>query len=195
MSPVKNIPQICHHWNSSLFSSMHSLKGSNFPPFSTFKCLFPLHHLLLSVALIHIPLQTLSSYFVKDMTVNEALKVEAFIVFFFQYSVYYKAWRWYVCNHFICLTLCNLMDCSLPGSSVHEIFLTRILACVVISSSRGSCWPRDQTSVSCIARGFFFFLPLSHLGSPKMVYFLVFCFTDQTICYVSKTKDSFKWCH
>ena len=119
----------------------------------------------------------------------------SFHCFFFQYSVYYKAWRWYVCNHFICLTLCNLMDCSLPGSSVHEIFLTRILACVVISSSRGSCWPRDQTSVSCIARGFFFFLPLSHLGSPKMVYFLVFCFTDQTICYVSKTKDSFKWCH
>ena len=83
LSPVKNIPQICHHWNSSLFSSMHSLKGPNFPPFPTFKSLFPLHHLLLSVALIHIPLQTLSSYFVKDMTVSAALKVEAFIVFFF----------------------------------------------------------------------------------------------------------------
>ena len=36
-----------------------------------------------------------------------------------------------------CLTLCNPMDCSWPGSSVHGISQTRILEWVAISSSRG----------------------------------------------------------
>ena len=48
-----------------------------------------------------------------------------------------------------CLTLCDPMDCSLPGSSVHGILQARILEWVAISSSRGSSWPRDQTCVSC----------------------------------------------
>ena len=43
------------------------------------------------------------------------------------------------------------MDCSLPGSSVHEIFQARILEWVAISYSRGSSWPRDQTHISCIS--------------------------------------------
>ena len=34
-----------------------------------------------------------------------------------------------------CLTLCNIMDCSPPGSSVHEISQARILEWVVISFS------------------------------------------------------------
>ena len=34
-----------------------------------------------------------------------------------------------------CLTLCNPMDCSLPGSSVHGIFQARILEWVAISFS------------------------------------------------------------
>jgi len=37
-----------------------------------------------------------------------------------------------------CLTLCNSMDCSLPGSSVHRIFQARILEWVAISFSRTS---------------------------------------------------------
>ena len=37
-----------------------------------------------------------------------------------------------------CLTLCNPMDCSLPGSSVHGILQARILEWVTISSPRGS---------------------------------------------------------
>ena len=35
----------------------------------------------------------------------------------------------------LCLTLCNPMDCSLPGSSVHGIFQARVLEWVAISSS------------------------------------------------------------
>ena len=50
-----------------------------------------------------------------------------------------------------CLTLCNSMDCSLPGSSVHRIFQARILEWVVNSSSKGSSWPRGQTHISCIS--------------------------------------------
>ena len=44
------------------------------------------------------------------------------------------------------------MGCSLPDSSVHGIFQTRILEYGAISFSRGSSWPRDQTCVSCIGR-------------------------------------------
>ena len=44
-----------------------------------------------------------------------------------------------------CSTLCDPVDCSLPGSSVHGIFQARVLAWVAISFSRGSSWPRDLT--------------------------------------------------
>ena len=50
-----------------------------------------------------------------------------------------------------CLTLCDSMDCSPPGSSVHWIFLEQILEWVAISSFRGSSQPRDLTQVSCIS--------------------------------------------
>ena len=53
-----------------------------------------------------------------------------------------------------CLTLCDPMDCSLPGSSVHRIE-ARILEWVAIPFSRGSSWPRDRSQVSCIAGRFF----------------------------------------
>ena len=51
--------------------------------------------------------------------------------------------------------LCDLMDCSLPRSSVRGILQARILEWVAIPFSRGSSWPRDQTWVSCIASKFF----------------------------------------
>ena len=48
----------------------------------------------------------------------------------------------------LCPTLCDPMDCSLPGFSVHGIFQGRILEWVAISFSRGSSWPRDRTQDS-----------------------------------------------
>ena len=54
-----------------------------------------------------------------------------------------------------CLTLCDPMDCSLLGSSVHGILQTRILEWVAIPFSRRSFPPRDQTPVSCTAGRFF----------------------------------------
>ena len=54
-----------------------------------------------------------------------------------------------------CLTLCDPMDCSTPGSSVHVILQARILEWVAILFSRGSSQPRNRTPVSCIAGRFF----------------------------------------
>ena len=45
----------------------------------------------------------------------------------------------------LCLTVCNPMDCSPPGSSVHEILQARILECIAIASFRGSSLPRVPT--------------------------------------------------
>ena len=46
-------------------------------------------------------------------------------------------------------TLCDPIDCSLPGSSVHGIFQVIVLEWIAISFLRGSSQPRDQTRVSC----------------------------------------------
>ena len=49
-----------------------------------------------------------------------------------------------------CPTLCDPMECWLPGTPVHGIFQARILEWVAISFSRGSSRPRDRTRVFCI---------------------------------------------
>ena len=63
----------------------------------------------------------------------------------------------------LCLTLCDPVGSSRPGSSVHGILQARILERVAMPSSRGSSQPRHRTQVSHIADGFF---RLSHQGSP-----------------------------
>ena len=59
--------------------------------------------------------------------------------------------------------LCDPMDYSPPGPSVHGILQTRILEWVAMASSRGSSQHRDQTQVSCITGRFFYHL--SYQGS------------------------------
>ena len=63
-------------------------------------------------------------------------------------------WAWHACCYFSCVQLCDNMDCSLPGSSVHGVLQAGILEWVAISSSRGSSWPGNWTCVSyfCIGR-------------------------------------------
>ena len=53
----------------------------------------------------------------------------------------------------LCPTLCDPMDCSPPGSSVHGILQARILEWAAVS--RGSSRSRDRTQVSHVAGGFF----------------------------------------
>ena len=55
----------------------------------------------------------------------------------------------------LCPTLCDPLDCSLPGSSVPGISQARILEWSAMPFSRGSSQPRDQTRVSCLADRFF----------------------------------------
>ena len=66
--------------------------------------------------------------------------------------------------------LCNPMDYSLQGSSVHGILQVRILELVAIPFSRGSSQPKDRTQFSHTADRFFtiwILHHLSHQGSPK----------------------------
>ena len=67
-----------------------------------------------------------------------------------------------------CPTLCNPMDCSLSGSSVHGISQARVLEWIAISFSRGSSRPTDQTRASPHCRQM-----LDHLsqqGSPAFTF-------------------------
>ena len=51
----------------------------------------------------------------------------------------------------LCPTLCDPVDYSLLGSSLHGILQARILEWVAIAFSRGASQPRDRTCVSHIA--------------------------------------------
>ena len=53
--------------------------------------------------------------------------------------------------------LCDPINYSPPGSSIHGILQAKILAPVAIAFFRGSSQPRDQTCISCTAGGFFTF--------------------------------------
>ena len=54
-----------------------------------------------------------------------------------------------------CPTLCDPVDCSLLGSSLHGTLQARILEWVAISFSKGASQPRDRSQVSHIAVRFF----------------------------------------
>ena len=68
---------------------------------------------------------------------------------------------WLVCAVLSCFSraqLCDAMNCSPPGSSVHEIFQARILECITMSSSRRSSWlrnPDEYLMPPLFAGGFF----------------------------------------
>ena len=66
-----------------------------------------------------------------------------------------------------CLTLCDPMDCSPLGSSVHGILQARILEWVAMPSSKGSPRPRDKTCVSYISYTDWQVSPLSLAPSGK----------------------------
>ena len=83
-----------------------------------------------------------------------------------------------------CSTLCNPMDCSLPGSSVHGIFQARILEWIAISFSRRSSRHRDWTQVSRVVGRHF--TVLSHPESPRTIIKPI----NSTLGYISKKKTT-----
>ena len=64
----------------------------------------------------------------------------------------------------LCLTLCNLMGCSTPGSSIHGTSKGRILEWAATSFSRRSSWPRDFLDPGLL-NGRQILYHLSHQGS------------------------------
>ena len=50
----------------------------------------------------------------------------------------------------LCPTLCDPMDCSLPGSSIHGIFQARVLEWVAIAFSSAWKWKVKVKSLSCV---------------------------------------------
>ena len=66
----------------------------------------------------------------------------------------------------LCPALCDPMDYSRPGSSVHGIHQARILEWVAVPSSRGSSQPRDRTCISCLLHWQMGSSPLAPPGKP-----------------------------
>ena len=117
---------------------------------------FPVHHQLLELAQTHV-------YQVSDaIQSSHPLLVVTVGVFLnsLELQLLLAGTCWIAQSY---LTLCDFIDYSPPGSSIHGIFHARILEWVAISSSRGSFWPRNQTCIFCIAGRYFL---LSHPGSP-----------------------------
>ena len=89
----------------------------------------------------------------------------------------------YVCSVAqLCLNLCDPIDCSPPGSSVHGIFQARILEWVDISYSRGSSQPRNCAYVSCVSctgRRILHYCTLSHCIQGKH------CFRHTNPCWTT----------
>ena len=70
------------------------------------------------------------------------------------------------------VSLCSLVDCSLPDSSVYGILQARILERVAISSSRNLPTQGSNQRLLCLLHWQAGSLLLSHLGSPKVLYSL-----------------------
>ena len=70
-----------------------------------------------------------------------------------------------------CPTLCDLMYCKLPGSSVHGIFQARILEWVAMPFSRGSSYSRDRTWVSWTVGRFFIIWATRDMVSLSFLFF------------------------
>ena len=68
----------------------------------------------------------------------------------------------------LCPTLCDPLDYSLPGSSVHGIFQARILEWVAVPSSRGSSQFRERTRIFCGSYIAGRFLTVEPLGKPHI---------------------------
>ena len=87
---------------------------------------------------------------VKHLKSRKSIKSFIYLVSIIYFCIPINFACMYVCVQ-SCPTLCDPMDCSPPGPSVHGILQARILEWIAISYSRGSSRPRNQTWISCIS--------------------------------------------
>ena len=66
----------------------------------------------------------------------------------YEYYHMYSYMCTYVLSHFCHVRLCDLIDYSLPGSSVLGILQDNPMEWIAMPSSMGSSWPEDQTYIS-----------------------------------------------
>ena len=76
------------------------------------------------------------------------------------------------------VALCNTMDCSPPGPSVHGLLQARIMVWVAIPFSRGSSLIQGLNLGLPHYRQIFFY-HLSHLGSPLLPCILICSFEQE----------------
>ena len=85
------------------------------------------------------------------------------------------------CTQFLVVSDCDPMDCSTPGSSIHGIFLSRVVEWVAISYSRGIFLTQGlNLCLLCVLNWQTYFLSLCHLGSPYVcvyIYIYVYIYT------------------
>ena len=86
-----------------------------------------------------------------------------FLIYLYKQLNYLMKTEWCLVTK-SCLTLCDPMDCSPPGSSVHGISQARILEWDAISFSNGYSRPRDWTQVSCIGRWILYYWAIREAG-------------------------------
>ena len=127
-------------WASSypIFPFLCSFTGVTPAQYECLPLLYPSRHFLQCVSTL-----ILMSAFLKDQTAKHFwFKSCKIIIFIMKVEMLVSQ---------LCPVLCDPMDCSLPGSSVHGVLHARILEWVAMPSSRGSPQLGDQTWVSCNA--------------------------------------------
>ena len=91
-----------------------------------------------------------------------------------------------------CLTLCDPINCSPPGFSVHGILQARILEWIAMASSRGSSQPRDWAWVSSIVGRLFYHLShRAHVGTTE--YLLMVSGEFVISSFLSCCNKNLKW--
>ena len=88
----------------------------------------------------------------------------------YYFCAFYSCWAHVFCvccakSLQSCLTLCDPMDCSSPGSSVHGILQARILEWVAMPPSRGPSRSSDRTHLLCLLNWQVDSLPLMPHGN------------------------------
>ena len=100
----------------------------------------------------------------------DLLPLQLWVGYLTSVSLFLHLWSENVLVALSCPTLCDSMDCSPPGSSVHGILQASILEWVAIPFSWGSSQCRDWTRISCIAGRFF---PISKEKSINTLWFII----------------------